>query len=114
MKTENMPFPDLADKAPIDFLRKFVGVFESKGWLNYSFRVVHRDKKYRILCTEAEFIAQRINDNCEASWGFPCWVVCRVTPEQIMEEPDLPGFAPPELSVHDWLRCFVESDFKII
>ena len=114
MKTGNIPFQSPADRVPIDFLQKFVGIFGNKGWLNRSFRIVHRGKKYRIFCSETEFIAHRINDNCDAPWGFPCWIVCMVTPEQIIEEPDLSGLAAAELSVHDWLRCIVEGDFKII
>jgi hypothetical protein len=41
-------------------------------------------------------------------------VVCMVTPDRIIEEPDLAGFASPELNIHDWLRCLAEGDFKII
>jgi hypothetical protein len=37
-----------------------------------------------------------------------------VTPDRIIEEPDLSGFASAELNVHDWRRCLVEGDFKII
>ena len=114
MNTGNMPVQGPSDRVPIDFLQKFVGILESKGWLNRSFRIMHREKKYRIFCDETQFIAHRINDSCNASWGFPCWVVCIVTPDQIIEEADLSGFASAELSVHDWLRCLVEGDFTII
>ncbi len=114
MKTGNMPFQSPADAVPIDFLQKFVGVFGSRGWLNRSFRIAQGGKKYRIFCSETEFIAQRINDGCEAPWGFPCWIVCMVTPEQIIEELAPGGFPSAEPSVHEWLRCLAEGDFTII
>ena len=114
MKTGDLPFQNPADRIPIDFLQKFVGVFGSKGWRNRSFRIKLRERKYRIFCSETQFLAHRINDSCEAPWGFPCWVVGMVTPDRIIEEPDLSGFASAELNVHDWRRCLVEGDFKII
>lgn len=109
-----MPIQSPGETVAIDFLQKFVSVFGSRGWLNRSFRIVHGEKKYRIFCSETEFIAHRINESCEASWGFPCWIVCMVTPEQIIEEPDLCGFASSELNVRDWLRCLSEGDFTLI
>jgi hypothetical protein len=114
MKAGNMPFQDPADKIPIDVLQKFIGVFASKGWLNRSLRIMHRGKKYRIFCSKTEFIAHRINDHCAVSWGFPCWAVCIVTPAQIIEDSNLSVFESAEPSVHDWLRCIAEDDFKII
>ena len=114
MKSGDLPFQDPEDQVPINYLRKFVGVFGDKGWLNQSFRILHRGNKYRIFCSETQFIAHRINDHCDASWGFPCWMVCMITPDQIVQEPDLSGFASTEPSAHDWLRCLVEGDFKII
>ena len=114
MKTGNTPFHDPAEKIPIDILQKFVGVFESKGWLNRSFRIMHQGKKYRVFCSETNFIAQRINDNCAASWGFPCWVVCMVTSDQIIEESNLSAFASSEPGVQEWLRCVGEGDFELL
>jgi len=105
---------DPADKIPSAFLHKFVGALGTKGLLNRSFRISYREKKYRVFCSETQFLAQRISDSCEASWGFPCWVVCMVTAERIMEEPDLCGCGSSELNVHEWLRCLVEGDFQII
>ena len=45
-------------------------------------------------------------------WGFPCWAVCMVTPDQIIEDSDLSAFASAEPNVHDWLRCLAEGDFE--
>ena len=114
MKTGNIPFHSPADRVPIDFLQKFVGIFGNKGWLNRSFRIVHRGKKYRIFCSETEFIAHRINDNCGVPWGFPCWAVCIVTRDQIIEDSDLSMFSSAEPSAHDWFRCLAGGDFQIL
>ena len=110
----NEPFPGAAGNMPMDILKEFVGVFARKGWLNHSLRIMHREKRYRIFCSESEFIAHRINDTCGVSWGFPCWAVCIVTPDQIIEDSDLSGFASIEPGVHDWLRYIAEGDFQIL
>jgi len=109
-----MPFEDRPDKLPGEFLRKFIDVFGEKGWLNQSFRIIHRERKYRIFCSESQFIAHRISDPGDMPWGFPCWVVCLITPEQIIEEPDLNAFAGAEPTAREWLRCLAEGDFKIL
>ena len=114
MKAENTPFRGPADKQPIDVLQELVGVFASKGWLNQALRIMHRDRRYRILCSELEFIAYRINDNCGVPWGFPCWAVCIVTPDQIIEDSDMSVFASTEPSIQEWARCIAEGDFEII
>ena len=114
MKKENRPFRDPADKEQMDILEKFVEVFASKGWLNKRLRIMHRERRYRIFCCETQFVAQRINDTCTASWGFPCWAVCIVTQDQIIEDSRMSGFASIEPGVHEWLRCLAEEDFKIL
>jgi hypothetical protein len=113
-KMENKPFPGAAGNMPIDILQEFVCAFARKGWLNHALRIMHRDRRYRIFCSETEFIAHRINDNCAVSWGFPCWAVCIVTQDQIIEDSDLSGFASIEPGVQDWLRCIAEGDFQIL
>jgi len=115
MKAENGPMGgDPAGQRPEDLLRQFVGVFAGKGWLNQGLRIIHREKRYRVFCSEEEFIAQRINDHCGLSWGFPCWTVCMITPDQIIEDSPMSGFPSMEPGVHDWLRCLAEGDFKIL
>jgi hypothetical protein len=114
MKAENGPFQDSDDRRPVEVLQKFVDVFASKGWLNQGLRIVHRERRYRIFCSETKFIAQRINDHCAISWGFPCWAVCMVTDDRIIEDSHLSGFASLEPGVHDWLRCIAEEDFEIL
>jgi len=114
MKAENGPMGDPAGQRPEDLLRQFVDVFAGKGWLNQGLRIIHQEKRYRVFCSEEEFIAQRINDNCGLSWGFPCWTVCMVTPDQIIEDSRMSGFPSMEPGVHDWLRCLAKGDFKIL
>jgi len=111
---ENKIFPGAAGKIPMETLQEFVGVFAHKGWLNRAVRIIHRDRRYRIFCSETEFIAHRINDSCRDSWGFPCWAVCIVTQDQIIEDSDLSGFASIEPGVYEWLRCIAEGDFQIL
>lgn len=114
MKGESRPVCDPEDKGPADVLRELVDVFASKGWLNKRLRIRHRDRGYRIFCSENQFVAHRINDTCAASWGFPCWAVCIVTRDQIIEDADVSVFLSSEPGVREWLLCFAESDFEII
>jgi len=111
---ENKPFPGAAGKIPLAILEEFISVFAQKGWLNQTLRIMHRDRRYRIFCNETEFIAHRINDNCGVSWGFPCWAVCIVTRDQIIEDSDLSMFSSAEPSAHDWFRCLAGGDFQIL
>jgi hypothetical protein len=113
VKAGNKSFRDPQEKKPVDVLQKFVGVFETKGWLNQTLRIKHRDKRYRICCSEGEFFAYRISDSC-VSHGFPGWPVCIVTRDQIIEDSDLSAFASAEPSAHDWLCCIVDGDFELI
>ena len=99
---------------PADVLQAFVRVFADKGWLNRTLRIRHRDRRYRISCSEEEFSAYRINDYCGVLPGYAGWPVCIVTPDQIIEDSDLSAFASTEPSIHDWLCCIAEGDFELI
>ena len=114
MKGGHRPPQDHGEENPMDVLRKFVGVFASKGWLNQTLRIEHRDRRYRIICSESEFFAYRINDYCGISPGFPGWPVCIVTPNQVIEDSDLSPFASTEPSAQDWLHCIADCDFKLL
>ncbi len=114
MKAGNISFQDPREKRPTEVLQKFVGIFESKGWLNQTLRIKRRDKRYRICCTEREFLAYRINDHCHVLPGFPGWSVCIVTHDHIVEDADMSAFTSSEPSAHDWLRCIAEGDFELI
>jgi hypothetical protein len=108
MNAGNGPPVDPSGQKPVEVLRKFVDVFAGKGWLNQGLRIVHRDRRYRV------FIAHRINDHGAISWGFPCWAVCMVTDDRIIEDSHLSNFASLEPGVHEWLRCIDEEDFEIL
>ncbi len=113
MKIENAPFPNPAEKTPADVLREFVAAFESKGWLNQTLRIRHREERYRVFCSERQFFAYRINDHFGVSWGFPGWPVCIVTHEEIIEDSETAA-AAALTSVHEWLRCIASDDFERI
>jgi hypothetical protein len=114
MKTGNPPFRDPGEKKPMDVLREFVGVFMSKGWLNRELRIKHRDRRYRIFCSERKFFVYRINDNCGVSWGFPGWPECIVTHEHIIDASARDACESTGPSAEDWLRCIAGDDFEII
>jgi|APFre7841882724_1041349.scaffolds.fasta_scaffold15390_2 hypothetical protein len=114
MNAGNTPFQDLAEKKPTDVLQKFVGLFMSKGWLNQTLRIKHRDRRYRISCCEKKFFAYRINDSCGVSPGYPGWPVCIITHDQIIDDTKMSAFASTEPSPHDWLRCLHDGDFELL
>jgi hypothetical protein len=114
VKAGKITIRDPREKKPMDVLQEFVGIFESKGWLNQTLRIKRRDRRYRICCTEIEFLAYRINDHCSVLPGFPGWSVCMVTHDQIVEDSDMSAFPSSEPSAYDWLRCVTEGDFELI
>ena len=114
MNAGSISYRDHRERRPIEVLEKFVAIFESKGWLNQTLRIKHCEKRYRICCTEREFLAYRINDHCSVLPGFPGWSVCIVTQDQIVEDSDMSAFPSSEPSAHDWLRCVAENNFELI
>lgn len=114
LETGVISFEDTGEMRPAEVLQKFVGVFANKGWLNQTIRIKHRDRRYRILCSEGTFIAYRINDNCGISPGIPGWAVCIVDHDQIIEDSTMSACASTEPGAHDWLRCIANGDFEAI
>ena len=114
MKAGKKPFPDPDGKKAPEVLEAFIGLFESKGWLNQTIRIRRRERRYRISCSETGFIAYRINDHCGVSPGIPGWPVCFVTQEHIIDDSDMSRFASTEPSVHDWLRFILDDDLELI
>jgi hypothetical protein len=114
MKAKNTTLQDPAEKDPKDALQELVGIFAGKGWLNQTIRIKHRDRRYRIYCSEKEFFAYRINDNCGVSPGFPGWLVCIVTGDHIIDDAKMCAFPSTEPSTRDWVRCITEGDFEFI
>ncbi len=109
-----MPLEHTGETRPSDVLQQLVGVFAHKGWLNETVRIKHRDRRYRISCTEKAFIAYRANDNWGIPPGVPGWPVCIVDNERIIEDSGMSPFASDEPSAHDWLRCIAGGDFEAI
>ncbi|MRR14341.1 hypothetical protein EG833_02705 [archaeon] len=103
-----------ADTSPGDVLQQFVGIFSSRGWLNRNLRLEHGNRRYRIFCSEEEFLAYRINDNCSVSPGAPGWPVCMVTRDRIMEDSHLSGFASTEPSAYEWLQDITKEKIELI
>ena len=95
-------------------MREFIVVFTSKGWLNQTLRIKHREKRYRICCSETEFLAYRINDHGGVPPGFPGWPVCIVTPDRMIEDSAMAPFPSTEPDIYDWLRCVTEEDFELL
>ena len=114
MNTGNPPFRPPAEMNPIEILQQLIGVFASKGWLNQTLRIKHRDRRYRVVCSETKFFAYRINDCCGVPPGLPGWPVCLVSGDQIIEDADMGAFASTEPSVGEWLRCIADDDFEWI
>ena len=114
MKTGNRPLRATRKKKSTVALERFVGLFESRGWLNRTLRIRYRERRYRICCTEREFSAYRINDHCSVLPGYPGWSVCLVTNDQIVEDSDLSAFSSSEPDAQEWLHCMAEGDFELI
>ena len=101
-------------REPTVLLREFITLFESKGWLNRTLRLRHNSRRYRIFCSEMEFLAYRINDHSGIPPGFPGWPVCLVTEDQVIDDSTHSQFPSAEPGAHDWLRCIAEGDFEFI
>jgi hypothetical protein len=114
METGMVSFGCPTETSPSDILGQFVEVFASKGWLNRNLRIRRQNLKYRIFCSEAEFMVFRINDNCGVSPGIPGWPVCVVNRERIVEDEHLSGFASTEPSAYEWLTSFSTGNFELI
>lgn len=114
MKTENVPTPGSGERDPREILQRLVEVFAGKGWLNQTVRIVHQERRYRIFCSANQFIAQRINDRLDVSWGFAAWPVCMITPDHIVEDTHLSPSASAEPSADEWFRCVAQGDFTLL
>jgi hypothetical protein len=112
MESENVSFRKSNEEVrPPERLQQFIDVFSGKGWLNRPVRIIHHNKKYRLLCSENQFIAFRINDNWGIPPGIPGWIVCIIDFEQIIQDSDFSPFDSDEPDSYDWLRILHENDF---
>ena len=99
---------------PRQVLERFVGVFRSKGWLNRKIGIRYRGVRYRIFCSDSEFLAYRINDHHGISPGVPGWPVCMIREDQIFHDSEMCILSSAEPGCEDWLRCIVDGDFEAI
>jgi hypothetical protein len=114
MKSGRKSALDPIEKKAKPTLEKFVGIFDSKGWLDKTLRIKYRDRKYRIFCSRTGFVAYRINDYCGVSPGIPGWPVCFVTPDQILEDVDLSEFASTEPGAQEWYQSITDDELEFI
>jgi len=114
MKGKKGSLRKTSPKRPVEVLEEFIGLFSSKGWLNQPLRIRYHDRRYRISCSEMEFLAYRINDYCGVSPGFPGWLVGIVTQEDMLEDSDLSELESTEPSIQDWFQCLRKGDFELI
>jgi hypothetical protein len=103
-----------AETSPKDFMQQFVDVFQSKGWLNRNLRIRHCGRKYRIICSEKEFLAYHINENCGISPGIPGWPVCMVNHERIIEDGHMSVFESSEPGSYEWLLYLASGNIEVI
>ncbi len=114
MEAENVSLKNSPETRPSEILLKLIAAFGSRGWLGQTIRIKHLERRYRISCTESEFVAYRINENHGGSHGIPGWPVCIVNQNQIVEDAHLVSPGSREPAAHDWWRCIAGGDFEVI
>lgn len=112
METTSSQFEPVPDAGLPQVLQQLFVVFADKGWLDRNVQVKYRDRRYRLSCSEKEFMAYRINDHWGVPPGIPGWLVCIVGPDQFAEHSHVPSLASDEPSAYDWLRCLASGDFE--
>lgn len=100
------------DLRPIDLLQQFINVFSNKEWLNRPILIKQHDRKYKLMCSEKQFMAFRINANCGIPPGIPGWIVCIVDRDQIIQDSDISPLISDEPGVYEWLRSIQENSFE--
>lgn len=114
MKKTDESFGRDEGETAVHVLRQFVAFFEYKGWLNRSLVIRRQGARYRVCCTEGEFLAYRINDKPGHSPGIPGWPVCAVNCETIFHDSETCPFPSDEPSPQEWLRSMVDGDFEVM
>ena len=114
MESANISFQNTNEGIrPIDILQQFINVFSSKECLNRPVLIKYQDRKYRLMCSEKQFMAFRINDNCGIAPGIPGWIVCIVDQNQIIRDSDISPLVSDEPSVYEWLHCIQENSLEV-
>lgn len=104
----------LADAPSNEILMQLVEIFASRGWLNRNLRVRVQNARYRIFCSEAEFLVFRINDNCGVPPGIPGWPVCMVNRERVVEDEHMAGSSSTEPGAREWLESLSAGSIEFI
>lgn len=94
-------------------LEQFIGLFESKGWLNRFVVIKSGDARYRLFCSESAFLVYRMNESWGVSPGVPGWPVCMVTRDRLFHDGSTCAFATEEPETREWLRLLAENDFEV-
>lgn len=114
MGLDSKAFRHPGEISTTDFFKQFVFVFEYRSWLNRDLRIRHRDRRYRILCSEREFLAYRINGDCGIPPGIPGWPVCMINQHRILEDAHMSAFESTEPCAYEWLLHLADGAVEII
>jgi len=114
MEAHATPFRYPHEISAEDFLAQFVSVFGERKWLGKSLCVSHRGKRYRIWCSEREFLAYRINNDCGVPPGFPGWPVCMVNTRRVIEDAHIQAFESHEPCAYEWLVHLADGEIEIL
>jgi hypothetical protein len=104
----------LREESPCDVLRKFIEIFQGKGWLNSKLRIKYQNNRYWISCNEERFFAYEINDNCGIGPGVPGWPVCLVEKNYVYDEAEISAFTPTKFNTEDWLNIIANQKFELL
>ncbi len=97
-----------------DMLSHFVALFKEKGWLNRRIRIRRGRLRYRIFCSDTEFLVYRINDNPCLSPGAPGWPVYQARQGRAFHDSAIGPFSSPEPDAGVWLHYMTQGDFEAI
>jgi hypothetical protein len=100
-------------RAAAEVLKRLVGVFETRGWLNRQIVIRNGRGRYRLFCSESRFLVCRMNESWGIPPGAPGWPVCMVTREGFFHDRSVCAFAAEEPQTDEWLRVLVENDFEV-
>ena len=97
-----------------DIMRRFIDSFRNNDMLNQFFRVEHRQREYKIYCSNDNFVVYRVNPDPGIPPGFPGWITCMVTHQQIVDYSATAEIDSGDPNVHDWLDCIANGNINHI
>ena len=105
---------DLVELSSKDIMSRFIDLFKSNDMLNQFFKIEHRQREYKIFCSQDNFIAYRLNPDPGIPPGFPGWITCMVTHKEIVEYSTSGEIDSGDPNVQEWLDCITNGNFKHI